>query len=54
MVRRSALNDIHLTPPDDPWLDWWMLAQLSLRGPFYFLNEQLAVWRLHDQSYNRV
>ena len=52
LVRRSALKTVRLDSPVDPWLDWWILTQLSLAGPFYLIAEKLMRWRIHDRSYN--
>ncbi len=54
MVRRDFLDKVNFNTRLEPWLDWWLLAQLSLMGKFYFLSRNKTKWRLHDKSYNVV
>ena len=54
IVRKDFLDGVDFNTKLEPWLDWWLLAQLSLMGKFYFLSENKTRWRLHDKSYNII
>ena len=38
----------------EPWLDWWILGQLSVQGKFYFQSEKKTKWRFHEKSYDHI
>jgi glycosyltransferase involved in cell wall biosynthesis len=33
------------------WLDWFLWLRLSGRTKFYFIPDELVIWRMHAQSY---
>jgi len=55
-VVRAELLKNHVDISDrlfGPWLDWWILGQLSVQGKFYFQSEKKTKWRFHDKSYDQ-
>lgn len=53
MTKKENLADIDFAVSHTPWLDWWLLTQLSLKGKFFYLPESLVRWRVHANNYNR-
>lgn len=51
MTRKNLLSEANLLSPYDAWFDWWILAQLSLRGKFYKCSEKATFWQLRSKSY---
>ncbi|MFZ5802464.1 MAG: glycosyltransferase [Candidatus Omnitrophota bacterium] len=51
-VKRKHLYQVDFINSFDPWFDWWLYLQLSLKGPFCYRPEKLARWRMHERSYN--
>jgi hypothetical protein len=51
MVRRSLLEQVDLMTSHDAWFDWWMLAQLSVMGKFFYIADKKTTWRIHQTSY---
>lgn len=51
-VRTDALLSLDWATPHDPWLDWWLLSQLAIRGKFFYEPVVVVRWRLHSKSYN--
>jgi len=52
MAKKEAMKDIDFTVKHDAWIDWWLLAQLSLKGSFYYVPRVYTRWRVHSKSYN--
>ena len=54
MVRRENFQNLDWGVPEEcgRWLDWWLWAQLSLRGKFFYIPKKLTQWRVHEMSYN--
>jgi glycosyltransferase involved in cell wall biosynthesis len=52
VTRRQALVGVDLAVSHAAWLDWWLLAQLSLVGKFVSIPEPCVRWRLHERSLN--
>jgi glycosyltransferase involved in cell wall biosynthesis len=50
--RRPLAMQADFSAPHKAWFDWWLLAQLSLQGKFFYLPERLLKWRVHGKSYN--
>lgn len=53
IVRSSVLNGIKFIPDSKfaMWLDWFIWAQVSLRGKFLFIPKKLVNWRIYGDSY---
>jgi glycosyltransferase involved in cell wall biosynthesis len=51
MMRRSLLERIDPMTSHDAWFDWWMLAQLSVMGKFFYIADKKTTWRVHRTSY---
>jgi glycosyltransferase involved in cell wall biosynthesis len=49
-ARRALLEGLRLPPDHGDRLDWWILAQLSLRSLFLYLPGKLCQWRIHSGS----
>ena len=54
VLRREALIELNITEKYNAWFDWWILAQISLKGKFYLQSEKLTKWRIHEKSYDEV
>jgi glycosyltransferase involved in cell wall biosynthesis len=51
MMRKSLLERVDLMTSHDAWFDWWMLAQLSVMGKFFYIADKKTTWRVHRTSY---
>lgn len=51
MVESNALKNIDINSPEDRLLDWWLWIHLAYRNDFYYIDEELTFWRLHQESY---
>ncbi|MDP3919466.1 MAG: glycosyltransferase [Candidatus Omnitrophota bacterium] len=51
-TRRSLLTNLTAPKTKEIYYDWWVLAHLSLKTSFYYINEQLVRWRIHGRSAN--
>jgi len=51
VVRSRIFEKIDFTDNYGGWLDWWLLAQLSILGSFYFQPLKLTKWRIHKKSF---
>ena len=51
MAKRSDLVGLDFNPPMDCLTDWHLWIQMAYIGKFYYINEQLTRWRLHNDSY---
>ncbi|XVJ50914.1 MAG: glycosyltransferase [Vampirovibrio sp.] len=51
LVKKDVLKTCDFSPPVDAWLDKWLWGQIALSSPFYYLNEKLTLWRMHEKSY---
>jgi len=45
------LRNADFNTPNDIMIDWWLWINLSYENDFYYLDEDLTTWRLHDKSY---
>ena len=50
LARTELLEKLDFNPPFAPWLDRWLWLQLCFKNRFYFIDEKLTRWRLHDNS----
>lgn len=53
-VKKSDLLKVDYEPKMDYLLDWHLWIQLAYLGKFYYIDEQLTKWRLHNNSYINV
>lgn len=51
MVEAQTLKNADFDTPNDIMLDWWLWINLAYENNFYYLDEELTTWRLHDKSY---
>ena len=51
MAKKEDLLKINYEPKLDYLLDWHLWIQMAYLGEFYFINEKLTYWRLHNNSY---
>jgi len=51
MVEAQTLKNADFNTPKDAVLDWWLWVHLAYNNDFYYLDEELTQWRLHDESY---
>ncbi len=51
MVEAKTLKNADFDTPNDIMIDWWLWINLSYENNFYYLDEELTLWRLHDKSY---
>jgi len=50
-VKREILEKLDFNTPFAPWLDKWLLLQLSFNHKFYFIYKELTFWRLSNSSW---
>ncbi len=50
-IRRDLLLQAHIDGVYPPWLDRYWYLQILYRHDFYFINEVLSFWRMHQSSY---
>lgn len=50
VFRKSMLNAVFPVPENYNFLDWYLTLSVSLNHPFYFLNETLAFYRVHNEG----
>lgn len=50
LFRKNILDSIFPVPEKYNFLDWYLSLSASLKHPFYFLNETLAFYRVHDEG----
>lgn len=51
MVEANAIKDADFNTPVDSLLDWWLWIHVAQKNDFYYLDEELTSWRLHQKSY---
>ena len=51
MARRERLLSLNFDTLFDCALDRWLWIQLAQNSEFYYINEPLTNWRLHENSY---
>lgn len=51
MMRKSVFDGLNFDTPIAPYLDWWLLSQITYLNDSYFLDEKLTHLRLHTKSY---
>lgn len=54
MVESSTLKAMNFDTPTDFFLDWWLWIHLAYKNDFYYIDEELTSWRLHDFSYIKI
>ena len=54
VIRREMIKNIEISNKYGAWFDWYLLAQLSLNGKFYFQPEKKTLWRIHEKSYDNL
>ena len=52
MLKKNILKKINYNSPVPQWLDTFLWSQLVDIHQFYFINEKLTCWRLHQESQN--
>lgn len=52
MSRKDAFLGLNFNSKIKPWLDWWIIFQISKKGLFYFQNSKKTKWRRHSESYD--
>lgn len=51
MLKKSSIKSEYFNTPNDARIDWWLWIHLAYNNYFYYLDEKLTIWRLHDNSY---
>ncbi|MDD3437407.1 MAG: glycosyltransferase [Candidatus Gastranaerophilales bacterium] len=51
MIQAKLLKSIDFNTPVDTLLDWWLWIHAAYKNDFYYINEELTSWRLHEKSY---
>lgn len=51
MVKKETLLNVSFAALNDTLLDWWLWVQLAYGNEFYYIDEELTNWRIHEQSY---
>lgn len=51
MVEANTLKAANFNTPLDTFLDWWLWIHLAYKNDFYYIDQELTQWRLHDESY---
>lgn len=51
MVKADVLKNTDFSTPADRLLDWWLWIHIAYENKFYYINEELSSWRLHEESY---
>lgn len=50
-VESDLIKKIDFNSPVDTMIDWWLWIHLAYQTKFYYIDEALTNWRLHDKSY---
>lgn len=51
MVQSQTIKKADFNTPTDKFLDWWLWIHIAYKNNFYYIDEELTFWRLHDTSY---
>ncbi|MEI8128131.1 MAG: glycosyltransferase [bacterium] len=51
MAETKTIKNANFNTPTDSILDWWLWIHIAHKNSFYYLDEELTFWRLHDASY---
>lgn len=51
MVEAKAIKNADFNSPQDSTLDCWLWVHLAYENDFYYIDEELTRWRLHEKSY---
>ncbi len=51
MVKADVLKNTDFNTPFDTNLDWWLWVHIAEKNDFYYIDEELTKWRLHQNSY---
>lgn len=50
-AKREIFEKLNFNSPFAPWLDKWLLLQISFNHKFYLINKELTFWRLSQNSW---
>lgn len=53
-VDAKTLKSVDFNTPVDSLMDWWLWIHLAYKNNFYYIDEELTHWRLHEKSYIRT
>ena len=51
MVETKTIKNANFNTPTDSILDWWLWIHIAHKNLFYYIDEELTAWRLHETSY---
>lgn len=51
MVEANTIKNADFNTPNDSTLDRWLWVHLAYNNDFYYIDEELTRWRLHEKSY---
>lgn len=51
MVEASTIKNADFKTPNDSTLDRWLWVHLAYNNDFYYIDEEITRWRLHEKSY---
>ena len=51
MMKKILLENIDFECPIKPLLDYYIWAQIARNNKFYYIDEKLTTWRIHNDSY---
>lgn len=51
LVKRNLFNGINFETPIDKLIDWFLYIQIARKCNFYYIPEELTLWRQHSDSY---
>lgn len=50
-VETETIKNANFNTPNDSTLDRWLWIHLAYNNVFYYIDEELTRWRLHEKSY---
>lgn len=53
MINKSVFKDVGLYDPSIAIEDWYMWLKISKKYPFYYINEVLGFYRLHENNMSK-
>lgn len=54
MLKTFLIKNCIFNSPKDSWIDWFLWAQISNNTKFYYINDKLTFWRVHENSYDSI
>ena len=51
MLKKELLSNLNWESPDKACIDLWLWAQISQKTKFYYIQDKITFWRLHNDSY---